>query len=463
MTANEENKNIAVNTANNKTSSIKIEEVKIEPLYREYRVSMPANGVIEDSEKELQEKAANFEMAGFRKGNVPMKIVRKHIGTDIMSRYVDKAVAKMLQKIIVDNNLTISAPPGIEIEEFEQDGELRCFVKFELLAPIPKFDYSDKRLSIDVLELNITEQDLDRARGVVMRTDRKFSEAAKDYKALVGDKVIVDYEGRIAGQPFEGNTSTDMEITIGDGQMVDGFEAQLVGTQIGETKAIQVKFPDDYPSGEVAGKEAVFKVVIKNIMRLESGEVDESMLKEVGFETIDEFNEMLKQRIIADFAIISRLRTKKILFDNIDTVVDMEVPPKMIEVDFKSLWSEVLPKLPLGTKPSSDDQTAKKIMEMAKRRVKMGLILADIAKRHEIEVTPEDIEMTRTIEKAKRPGEEAEIDAFYKKNMNIEKIKGAILEEKVVDLLLEKIPVTVISVTSTEFNDKYAAELQDII
>ena len=459
MTANKET---AV-SATIKSSNIKIEEVKIEPLYREYRVSMPANSVIEDSEKELQEKAANFEMAGFRKGNVPMKIVRKHMGTDILSRYVDKAVAKMLQKIIIDNSLTISAPPGIEIEEFEQDAELRCFVKFELLAPIPEFDYNDTRLAVDILELNITEQDLDRARGVVMRTDRKFAEAPKDYKALVGDQVIVDYEGRIAGQPFEGNTASGMEIIIGDGQMVDGFEAQMVGTQIGETKAIQVRFPDDYPSEEIATKEAVFKVVIKNIMRLESGEIDEVMLKEVGFESVDDFNQMLKERIIADFAVISRLRTKKILFDNIDKVVDMEVPPKMIEVDFKSLWSEVLPKLPLGTKPSADDQTAKKIMNMARRRVKMGLILADVAKRHEIEVSAEDVEMTRTIEKAKRPEEEAEIDAFYKKNMNIEKIKGAILEEKVVDLLLEKVPVTIISVTSGEFNDKYAAELQDII
>lgn len=448
-------------------NKINFELIKSEPGHREYKIWVAADPVIEVAEERIKKESAELEMAGFRKGAVPPKIARKHIGEKILSNVIDKRIAQMLQYVIEAQSLVIDRPPDINVDEFEQNKDLSITVGFGIIENIPEIDYKHPELQgkIKVLKLRVTDEDVEKSMAAVREMSISFNSVTEDYQAVLGDKLLIDFEGKVDDQPFDGGSGSNIELVLGSESFIEGFESQLVGVKAGESRTVTAVFPKNYHVSSLVGKEGVFKVIVHSISVPEKQEFNEEFLNRMGLESFDELKEMIADRIRSDFSVLSRLLVKKQLFDVIDRIVEMDVPAKMIEVDFKSLWADVLPKIPqTGGKERSQDEMALKVMDVARRRVKLGLLLADIAKRHAVTVTEEDIQEAKVMEIEKRLQDQEEIEKFYSDRRNYAKIEGAVLEEKVISMLINDfIEVVEEEITTAEFNEVYAPQLQDVV
>lgn len=425
--------------------------------WKKYVINMPASYVINKTDAIIDEKAKDFELKNLsgensavarRAAESAKNKARREIGSETISQQLDYAIAMMVQKVIVDEGLIISSPPAIDVTNFDREADLICAVKFFLCPDMAELDYA--ALKLQILELDISEEDIRRASSMIADAAGAWDDAAEDHKAAVGDQVLIDFEGTIEGEPFEGNSGANMQLVIGEGKLIDDLEAGIVGMAAGEEKVIAVTFPADYHAAEMQGKAAEFKVKLHKIMTsVPVSDEDRAQIEGITAE-----------RMAADFSVVARLWTKKKLFDMLDTMVEMEVPSKMIEVDFKALWNDVMPKINKGL--ASKDEVAKELMNIAKRRVKLGLMLAHISNDNGVKVTDGDVNLALEMEMQRRPGEEEEVRKFYQDRENYEKVKGSVLEEKVVDFILSRASVETVKVTMEEFQQKYAPELQDV-
>ncbi|MDZ5760976.1 trigger factor [Lyticum sinuosum] len=431
----------------------------------EYRIWTSADPIIDLAEQKIEAESENLEMSGFQKGRVPKNIARKHLGEKILTSIIDRKIAQMLQYVIKKENLTISSPPGIDVEEFEKGKKLSCYVKFEIVGGIPPIDLLDPIFNdrIEILSLNVIEDDINKAIETLKNISNDYVETDPEYQAIDGDKLIIDFDGRIDSKPFDGGSGSGVELIIGSNQFIKDFEDQLIGVKVNESKIIKVRFPDDYHIEENAGKDCIFKVTVSNIKKAESTEFNDEFARSLGLENTDQFREMISERLKADFTFLSRLYAKKQLFEVLDEIIKMDdIPPSMIEIDFKSLWSEVMPKIS-NDKKENRDEMAVKIMNIARRRVKVGLVLAEIAKKYSIEVNDEDVEDYKQLEILRNPGDSQKIQEQYEDKKNLPKIEATVLEEKVITFIFDCFKTKEITVTSQQFNEEYASKLQDII
>ncbi|CAL7963233.1 Trigger factor [Alphaproteobacteria bacterium] len=441
-----------------------IKIIKNESLSREYKITIPSAEILKKVDEEVALQAGTFKLAGFREGKVPLSIVKRQIGQQVLAKEIDKVIGEVINKIVIENDLSLGNTPSVDVESFQPEGELVCSLKFELLPAVPAMNFTDERLKIDVLELKITEHDMKQAYNSAIKMMTNYVNAGPEHVARVGDAVLIDFTGKINGEEFEGNKASSIKVTIGEGQFIPAFEEKLISLKEGDEKSITVLFPKDYHNQELAEKEVVFDIKVHEVLKPEENVViDDELVKKFGVENVAVFDEMLKQKIHADFNLISRLRTKKLLFDKMDSLIEMEVPEKMVNADLSAMRNEVnVMKAKSAKLDKTDAEIEQELVNIARRRVKLGLILANIARLNNITVTDTDIEDSKKSELARRPNEAKEVEAFYSNLENTNRIRGAMLEEKVVDFILSKSPTAKIEVTSTEFNEKYAKEVQDL-
>lgn len=451
-----------MNDKNQSVGGIRYELLSSEKMVKEYRINMPAEHIMNKTDAIVGAKAKEIvgeqadpnSFAAKHEAEGAKKKARKEIGESTLSEQIDSAMAMMIQKVIVLENLIISGPPKIEVEDFQRDGDLVCKVTFNLCEDIAPIDYSS--LAIDALNLIISDQDIDKAAKVMQGMDagsgamdiesNEWKDAPEGHEIGDGDMAVVDFEGKMDGVVFEGGTGSGVQFVLGQGQFIADFENGIKGMKVGEVRDIDATFPENYHAESFSGKSAVFTVKLVNIM--------------VSDAPSEDFKKYIAGRLREDFDVIGRLWMKKKLFDQLTEVVQIEIPPKMIEVDFKSLWNDIVPKI--DKSKVNKDEIAKELMKVSERRVKLGLILANIARDNKIEVSDGDVALAKEIEIEKRPDQRQQVEEFYNDKMNYEKVKGAVLEEKVVDFIVDQGKVNTIDVTSEEFNDKYAHDLQDM-
>jgi trigger factor len=432
---------------------------------KEFLVTASAVEISKAADADIAERAKTFKLAGFsRAGGAPVSLVKRQIGKQVLSEHIDKLIQAAIAKIISDNSLNMSGMPSIDIKEFNPDGDIQISVVVNIMADVPHIDLLDEKFRIETLELNVSPDDVNQAKNALIKMVISYKEAPEGYSAQVGDAVIVDFEGKLNGESFEGNKAEQIRIDIGDGNFIKDFEDKLVGLKKGDDKVLKVKFPNDYNEASLAGQEVDFHVKVHDIL-VQDGDanVNEELLKRFEVESIEKLEETIKDKILQDFNSIARLRSKKYLFDKIDAEVDFELPQDMVEGDFNNMWKEVSQKIANGSLNKAEDVARTELEAIARRRVKLGLILADLAKKNNILITEEDIENAKNTEKARRPDQASAIDDFFSKQENRNILQGAILEEKVVDFILGKVQVFAISVTTKEFNEKYAKEIQELV
>jgi trigger factor len=422
-----------------------------EGLKREFKVVVPAAELEAKLETNLADLKDKVRINGFRPGKVPVAHLRRVYGRAVMADIVQNAVNEANQKIVEDNKLKLALEPHITFPEAKEEVEAVMNAKADLaytvaLEVLPSFqlaDLSGVSLTREVTEISDAElQDgLDR----MAKQNRQFS--SKEDAAASGDRLTIDFAGKIDGTPFDGGTGTDVQIELGLGQFIPGFEDQLVGAKAGEQRLVKVTFPENYTAQQLAGKAAEFDVTVKKVEAPGEAKIDDDLAKAFGLEGLDALKKALRERVGRDFAAQSRRKLKKGLLDALDKVYDFELPPSLVEKEFEGIWSGMIEEMGRNQKTFADEETTEEkaredYRRIAERRVRLGLVLAEVGERAGVKIADEEVTQA-IVERARQfPGQEKVVWDYYRKNPQaLAEIRAPIFEEKVVDHLLSQVKV----------------------
>jgi len=428
---------------------MEITETLSDGLKREFQIQVPAADLEARLAERLDELKNRVQLRGFRPGKVPLAHLRKIYGKAAMAETIEALIRELNAKIVTDHGLKLAMEPKVTIPNEETEVEkviggqsdLAYTLAVEVLPKIELADFKGIKLErpvADVRDAQVTEA-LDR----IAEQNRPFAARGEGGKVEKGDRVVIDFTGTLEGVPFEGGTGGDVGVNVGSGTFIPGFEDQLIGMAAGETRQVKVTFPSNYTNAQLAGKDAEFKVTAKTVEAPAAVTVDDAFAKQLGLDSLDKLKEAVKARVQQEHAGLSRQRVKRQLLDKLDEMHKFALPPTLAEEEFKNVWNAVDSDLKAQGRSFEDEGTTEeKAREeyrgIAERRVRLGLVLAEIGERNKIAVTDEEI--TRAIvERARQvPGREQEVWEFYQKNPGaLASIRAPIFEEKVVDFLLE--------------------------
>jgi trigger factor len=422
-----------------------------EGLKREFKVVVPAAELEAKLETNLADLKDKVRINGFRPGKVPVAHLRRVYGRAVMADIVQNVVNEANQKIVEDNKLKLALEPHITFPEAKEEvdavmnakADLAYTVALEVLPSFQLADLSGVSLTHEVTEISDAElQDgLDR----MAKQNRQFS--SKEGVAASGDRLTIDFTGRIDGTPFDGGTGTDVQIELGLGQFIPGFEDQLVGAKTGDQRLVKVTFPENYTAQQLAGKAAEFDVTVKKVEAPGETKIDDDLAKAFGLENLDALKKALRERVGRDFAAQSRRKLKKGLLDALDKAYDFELPPSLVEKEFEGIWSGMIEEMGRNQKTFADEETTEEkaredYRRIAERRVRLGLVLAEVGERAGVKIADEEVTQA-IVERARQfPGQEKVVWDYYRKNPQaLAEIRAPIFEEKVVDHLLGQVKV----------------------
>lgn len=432
---------------------MQVTETRSEGLSREYKVSLAATELQERLTSELETLKGRVKINGFRPGKVPLGHLRKLYGRSVMADVVQSAVNEANRKIIEENGLKLAQEPKIDMPSDQAEvekaldarGDLDFTVALEVLPTFELADLSD--ISVRKQVASVSDEDLETALTRMATQNRAFADKGEGAESAEGDRVKVDFVGRIDGEPFEGGTATDIDIEIGSNSFIPGFEPQLIGIKAGETRTVNVTFPENYGSAELAGKAAEFEVVAKEVQAAGETKVDEDLAKAFGMDSLDALKDAVRGAITRDYDTQSRRKLKKELLDALDGKYAFDLPQGLVEQEFNAVWSQVEADLKNNAKTFADENTTEEgareeYRRIAERRVRLGLVLAQIGENADIKVTDDEVDRALVERVRQYPGQERQVWDFYQKNPGAKaELRAPIFEEKTVDHLLGQINV----------------------
>jgi len=430
-----------------KARFMQLTERRSEGLLRVYDVVVPAAELQQKLNAKIAEVQPRMRINGFRPGKVPASHIRKVYGASMMQDIINDTVQASTKQSLAD--LKVASEPSLDLKsDINQVVEGKQDLAFELsLEIMPDFEPIDlKTISLTRPIAAVTDEQVETALVDLSKAQRGFEDKAG--AAADGDAVIVDFVGKIDGEAFEGGSATDAQVVIGSKQFIPGFEEQLVGAKAGEDRVLNVTFPDDYAAAALKGKAATFETKIKTVRQPKQGAPDDAWAAEVGFDSLPALKDALKQRIESEHAGQSRAKAKRVLFDILDSKHSFELPPRMVESEFAQIWRQIegdrdAGRLDPSDEGKSEDELKTEYRNIAERRVRLGLLLAEIGRRHKLEVG--DQEVAQEIGRIARnyPGQERQIFEMYQRNPNlVASVRAPLYEEKVVDYILELANVT---------------------
>ncbi|HXF89667.1 MAG TPA: trigger factor [Xanthobacteraceae bacterium] len=431
---------------------MQVTETLSEGLKREYKVVVPAADLEAKVNDRLTELKDRVRINGFRPGKVPVAHLRRLYGRAVMAEAIEVAVREANAKIISEHGFKLARDPDVSLPTDEGAVEQMIAGKSDLaytvaLEILPNIELADfKAIKLEKPVADVTEDEVDRAINMLAESNRPF--VAKEGDAAAGDRVTVSFIGKIDGAPFEGGAADDLVVQIGSGAFLPGFEDQLIGIKAGETRQVGVKMPANYPVASLAGKDAVFDVTAKTVETPGEVTVDDAFAKSLGLESLDKLRDMVRERLAREHALISRQRVKRALLDELDKLHKFAAPPTMIEDEFNHVWKTVTDELAAQKRTFADEGTTEEAARaeyqaIAERRVRLGLVLAEIGERNGIKVTDEELTRAVIEEARSYPGKEQEVWDYYRKNPEaLASVRAPLFEDKVVDFILELAQVT---------------------
>jgi len=441
---------------------MQVTETTTEGLKREFRVVVAASDLSTRVNDRLTEMKDRVRINGFRPGKVPVAHLKKVYGRAVTAETIEQMMRETNAKIVTDHGLKLATDPKITMTEDKAEIESVIEGKTDLaytvaLEVVPKITLADfKSLKLEKLTTTVSDEDISDALQKVADQNRPYAAKAEGGKAESGDRVTISFTGTIDGVPFEGGTGEDVPVTIGSNTFLPGFEDQLIGIAAGESRTVNVTFPANYGSEQLAGKAAAFAVTAKTVESPGTVTIDDAFATSLGLESLEKLREAIKARIAQEYAGASRQKLKRALLDQLDALHKFEAPPTLVEEEFKNVWNTVVADLKAQNRTFEDEGTTEEKASaeyrgIADRRVRLGLVLAEIGEKNNIKVADE--EMARGLaERARQfPGQEKEVWDFYTKNPNaLASVRAPIFEEKVVDFLVELAEVTEKPVTKEE-------------
>jgi trigger factor len=441
---------------------MQVTETVSEGLKREFQVTVPASDLEARMAGRLNELKDRVRLPGFRPGKVPVTHLRKVYGRSVMAETVETVIREMNAQIVEERGLRLAREPKVTIpnEETEVDrviegkADLAYTLSFEVLPAITLADFGSVKLERLVAEVGDAE--IDEAVQQIADQNKPYAAKGEGAKVEDGDRVVIDFVGRVDGEVFPGGTGNDIAVTIGSKQFIPGFEEQLVDMAAGEMRKVNVTFPEAYPTETLAGKAAEFDVTAKSIEAPQSVTIDDEFAKSLGLDSLEKLREAIKERLARDYTAASRQKLKRKLLDQLDTLHKFTPPPTLVEDEFNSIWETIESDLKRQNRTFADEGTTEEkaredYRAIAERRVRLGLLLAEIGEKNNIKVSDEELSRA-VVERARQvPGREQEVWDYYRKNPQaMAGIRAPIYEEKVVDFLLELAKVTDKTVSKEE-------------
>ena len=441
---------------------MQVTETLNQGLKRAYKVVLPAQDLAQRLDSQLVEMKDKVRINGFRPGKVPVAHLKRMYGKSVMAEVVQNAVNEVNRKIVDDNKLRLANEPKIdfpsdqaEVEKaLEAKGDLNFAISLEVL---PQFDigkFDDVALERPVLK--IEESEVDEAIQKMADRNRSYEARGEGEAAQSGDKVTIDFVGKIDDVAFEGGSATDTDLVLGSNTFIPGFEDQLVGIKAGEARKVNVTFPETYGAANLAGKAAVFDVTAKAVAKPGPVEINDDFAKGFGIESVEKLKDAVRTNLQGEYDRVSRAKLKRALLDVLDKRYTFELPEGLVEQEFNGIWQQVQAEQQRTGKTFADENTTEEkareeYMTIAKRRVRLGLLLAEVGDKAELKVTDDELSAALVERVRQFPGQEKAVWDYYRNNPEaLASVRAPIYEEKVVDHIISQAKVTDKPVTKEE-------------
>jgi trigger factor len=445
-----------------KIDAMQVKETVTDGLKHEFQISVPASDLDAKAGARLVDLKDKVRLNGFRPGKVPVSHLKKVYGRSVMAETVEQTIRDTNSQIFTERGFRLATEPMVTMPTEEKavddiltgKSDLTYTVSIEVVPPIQLADF--KSFSVEKPVVDLTDADVDDALKRLAEQNRGYTAKGEDAKAETGDRVTISFKGTIDGTPFDGGTGENIQVVIGAGQFIPGFEEQLLGIAAGETRNVKASFPKNYASEKLAGQAAEFETTASLVESPVETTIDDAYAKTLGLESLDRLKQTMRERLTAEFAGMTRQRVKRLLLDRLDETHRFEAPPSLVEEEFRLMWNSIKAEMESSGKTFADEDTTEQDAEqeyrkIADRRVRLGLVLSEIGEKNKITVTDDEVSRA-VIERARQmPGREKEVWDYYRNNANaLAQLRAPIYEDKVVDFILELANVTEKKVTREE-------------
>lgn len=439
---------------------MQVTETKSDGLKRAYSLVVTAADLEAKTNEKLEGLRKDVQMKGFRKGKAPLALLKKQFGKSVLGEVVQETVESSVAGHLAEQGHRPARQPEVKIanESFDEGDDLSVEIAYEMLPDIPELDYATialERKTVEVEETAVHEA-LERLASSASDFDARDEGAA----AEDGDQVVIDFLGKVDGEAFEGGEAEDYPLVLGSGSFIPGFEDQLVGVKAGDETDVNVSFPEEYGAEHLAGKDAVFAVTVKEVRAPKPAAIDDTLAERYGAENLDQLKEQIETQIGQEFTSASRALVKRRLLDVLDDMVSFDLPESLVDIEAnaiaRQLWHEENPEAEgqdQGEIAPTDEHT-----KLAERRVRLGLLLAEVGQRESVEVSEADLGQAIMAQARQYPGREREFFEFVKSNREaLEQIRAPLFEDKVVDVVLTKANVTDVPVSKDDLEAEIEA------
>ncbi|MBS28710.1 MAG: trigger factor [Alphaproteobacteria bacterium] len=441
---------------------MEVVETNTEGLLRDFKIVIAADDIQQRVDARLTEVGRDMRIPGFRPGKAPLNILKQRFGSAVMGEVLEAAVQDSSQEVLSDRGLRPAGQPKIEVVSFDEGKDLEYDLSVEILPEIDVVDLAT--IEVERVKVTPTDSEITDAIGRIAQQNRETKPIDTPRAAEKGDVVVIDFEGKIDNEPFDGGKGTGIRLELGSDQFIPGFEDQLVGVEPGKPVEVKVAFPDDYGVDDLAGKDAVFDCTIEEIHEAAEVTIDDAFAEGLGLENLGALKEAISEQLGQEYSRLTRERTKRDLLDKLSDTHDFEVPPRMADEEFDQIWQQIEQakendQLDEEDKGKSDDELREQYRDIALRRVRLGLLLSQIGEQNGLSVSQEEVNRAIMEQARELPGQEQQVVEFYRDNPQATaSLQAPIFEDKVVDFIIEMANVLERELTPEELNAEAEAE-----
>ena len=409
---------------------MQVSETLSEGLKREYKVVVEAADMEAKVTNRLTEIGKEAQMPGFRPGKVPMTILRRTYGRQLLGEVLEQAVNEATTETLEKHELKPAMQPKIEVVSFDEGKDLEYTIEVEVMPVFEPMDFSTLTLERKVAEIGDAE--LDERVDSLAQQFKEFTEADEGQAAKDGDTVVIDFEGSVDGELFEGGAAEGHSLEIGSNSFIPGFEEQLAGVKKGDETVVKVTFPEEYQAEHLAGKEAEFKVNVQEVKVPLPVTVDDALAEKLGLENLAALKDAVREQSEKEYSDLSRAKLKRVLLDALAENHDFEVPPSLVDGEFEQIWNQV------EDMDKPEEESRAEFRDIAIRRVRLGLLLSEVGQRNNLTVNQDEVNRAMAEQAQRFPGQEQQIFEFYQSNPEMRaQLEAPIMEDKVVDFIVE--------------------------
>jgi len=441
---------------------MQVTEVNSEGLKRDFKVVIEAREISEKVENRLREISARVKIPGFRPGKAPIKLLKQRYGPSVMGEVLERAVTDSSAQALNERGLRPAVQPKIEIDSFEDGKDLEYSMAIELLPEITPMDFAS--LELERVKIAVPEDEVNGALERLAASRKESKPLESPRPAQSGDILVIDFKGTVHGEALPGMAGEDHHLELGSNTFIAGFEDQLIGASVGESRTVNITFPEGYGNEKLSGQPAVFECTVKEIREPVPAELNDELAKSMGAESLDDLREKVKERLAQDYEGFARMRMKREILDRLSEAHDFEVPESMVDLEFEAIWRQVEHDREHGRvdpddEGKDDEEVKGEYRDIAERRVRLGLLLSEVGRLNQIEVTQDEVNKALFQEAQRHPGQEKQVVEFYRSNPQAQaQLRAPIFEDKVIDFIIDLAKVTEREVTADQLREEEEKE-----